>query len=102
MIDVSILYWDYHSLRSSRVNNNSVVRSEKIAGYHRRLLEKKPFKRSEYPVSRRMWKHILIQSIFQLALMLILYLVGPDFLVEDDPSRIAQGDLFKLFFGVFP
>jgi magnesium-transporting ATPase (P-type) len=67
-----------------------------------KLLEKKPFKRSEYPVSRRMWKHILIQSIFQLALMLILYLVGPDFLVEDDPSRIAQGDLFKLCFGGFP
>ncbi|MFM1914269.1 MAG: hypothetical protein RIR51_2122, partial [Bacteroidota bacterium] len=67
-----------------------------------RVLERKPCRRSEYPVSPRMWKHIIIQSVVQLALMLILYLVGPDFLVEDDPARIAEGELFKLCFGKYP
>lgn len=67
-----------------------------------RVLERKPYKRSEYPVSRRMWKHIIIQSMFQLGLLIMLYLVGQEFLIEDDPSRIAEGDLFKLCFGHYP
>lgn len=67
-----------------------------------KVLDRKPSRRTEYPVNKRMWKHILIQSIFQLALMLILYLEGPNFLVEDNPARIAEGDLFKLCFGAFP
>jgi calcium-translocating P-type ATPase len=67
-----------------------------------KVLDRKPSRRTEYPVNKRMWKHILIQSIFQLSLMLILYLLGPDFLIEDNPSRIAEGDLFLLCFGSFP
>lgn len=67
-----------------------------------RLLDRKPYKRSEYPVSRRMWKHILVQSFMQLGLMLVLYLIGSDFLKEDDPARIAEGELFKLCFGKYP
>ena len=67
-----------------------------------KLLERKPYKRSEYPVSVRMWKHIILQSFVQLALMLILYLIGSDFLKEDDPSRIAEGELLQLCFGKYP
>ena len=67
-----------------------------------RLLERKPYKRTEYPVSRRMWKHIIIQSFLQLGLMLMLYLVGSDFLIEDNNSRIAEGELLQMCFGHFP
>ena len=66
------------------------------------LLDRNPYKRSEYPVNKKMWKHILIQSSFQLGILLILYLHAPQFVIEDEPYRIAEADLINLCFGDYP
>ncbi len=67
-----------------------------------KVLERTPFKRSEYPVSIKMWKHILIQSAVQLGIMLLLYLHGSQFIQEDEPYRMAEADLLYLCFGKYP
>jgi len=67
-----------------------------------KVLDRNPYRRSEYPVSIKMWKHIIFQSAVQLGLLLLLYLHGPQFLREDEPSRIAEADLLFLCFGKYP
>jgi len=67
-----------------------------------KVLERKPYKRSEYPVSVNMWKHIILQSSVQLGIMLLLYLHGPQFLIENEPSRMAEADLLFLCFNKYP
>ncbi len=67
-----------------------------------KLLERAPYKRSEYPVSNKMWKHIILQSAVQLGILLLLYLHAPQFISENEPSRIAEADLMKLCFGKYP
>ena len=41
------------------------------------LLDRKPFKRNASLISRPMWRNILVQSSFQLALLLVLLFDGP-------------------------
>lgn len=67
-----------------------------------KVLERDPYKRSEYPVSITMWKHILLQSAFQLGILLLLYLHGPQFIPETEPYRMAEADLLFLCFGKYP
>lgn len=40
------------------------------------LLDRKPHSRSEYIISKTMFKHIIGQSIFQLIVMLVLVFCG--------------------------
>ena len=67
-----------------------------------KLLRRKPYGRGEYIVNKTMWKHIIIQSIIQLAIMLFLYLYGPQFIREEEPYRIAEADLIYMCFGIYP
>ena len=44
------------------------------------LLNRQPTNKNESIINGRMWKHIMIQSLFQLILLLIIYLFGPKFI----------------------
>ena len=66
------------------------------------LLNRNPYKRSEYPVNKKMWKHILFQSAVQLGVLLLLYLHAQQFVIEEEPYRIAEADLLNLCFGDYP
>ena len=67
-----------------------------------KVLVRKPYRRTEYPISVIMWKHIILQSTVQLAVLLLLYLHAPEFIIENEPSRIAEADLIYLCFGDYP
>ncbi|EAS05962.2 calcium-translocating P-type ATPase, PMCA-type protein (macronuclear) [Tetrahymena thermophila SB210] len=58
------------------------------------LLKMKPHDRDEYIISRKMFKHIIFQAIFQLIIMLIFIFAGPDFIPEysDDFDHRFIGD----------
>ena len=63
------------------------------------LLYRKPHQKREYIISPRMWKHIIVQSMFEFGLVLVLYLYGPTFIPEDHPRRIAMIKQFENCFG---
>ncbi len=53
------------------------------------LLNREPTNKNESIINGRMWKHIMIQSIFQLALLLLMYLLGPKY-IPDYPFNIGD------------
>ena len=66
------------------------------------LLNRNPTKKDESIINGKMWKHILIQSLFQLGLLLFLYLYAPHFIEEDDPVRLAENLIIKQCYGKMP
>ena len=66
------------------------------------LLEREPTRKNESIINLRMWKHISIQSLFQLALLLIVYLIGPKFLKEQDKGRLAENSTIMKCYGTLP
>ncbi len=66
------------------------------------LLDRNPTKRDESIINGKMWKHILIQSLFQLGLLLFLYLHAPKFIKEDDPVRLAENEIINFCYGKMP
>ena len=66
------------------------------------LLKRTPTKRNESIISGKMWKHIGIQSIIQITILLILYLVAPKFIREKDLIRLAENQLIYYCYGTLP
>ena len=66
------------------------------------LLDRNPTKKDESIINGKMWKHILIQSLFQLGLLLFLYLHAPHFMEEDDPVRLAENHIIQNCYGKMP
>ncbi len=66
------------------------------------LLQREPTKKNEFIINSRMWKHISIQSLFQLTLLLIVYLIGPKFILEQDKSRLAENITIMKCYGTLP
>ena len=66
------------------------------------LLYKFPTKKDESIINLTMWKHILSQSIFELILLVIIYIYGPNFINED--NNVILNSHFELFncFGALP
>jgi Ca2+ transporting ATPase len=67
-----------------------------------KLLRRKPYGRDEYIVNKTMWKHVIVQSVFQIGLNLFLYLYGANFIREDNLKRIVEADLIYLCYGKYP
>lgn len=65
------------------------------------LLSRKPYSKREYIVSRTMWKHIIIQSIFQFTIIFFLYIYAEKFVVEEHPDRIKVYSQLENCFGDF-
>ena len=66
------------------------------------LLNREPTKKEESIINGKMWKHIIIQSLAELILLILLYLYAPDFIKEDDPVRLAENRLIKKCYTDFP
>ena len=49
-----------------------------------------------------MWKHIIFQGLFQLIVLLFLYLAAPSFVKETDPVRLAENAIIYRCFGEMP
>ena len=49
-----------------------------------------------------MWKHIIIQSIFQLGILLLLYLYAPFFIKENDFVRLTENEIINYCYGKMP
>ena len=66
------------------------------------LLQRVPTKRNESIINGKMWKHILIQSVTQIVILLILYLLAPKFIREYDLVRLTENALIKYCYGSLP
>jgi magnesium-transporting ATPase (P-type) len=66
------------------------------------LLQREPTKRNESIISGRMWKHISIQSLCQIILLVILYLIAPEFILEKNLVRLAENKLIKFCYSEYP
>jgi Ca2+ transporting ATPase len=66
------------------------------------LLRKKPTNRKESIINGRMWKHIVGQSICEIAILLILYLMAPKFIPEDKEDIIKSAENIYNCFGKIP
>ena len=49
-----------------------------------------------------MWKHICIQSLMQIVILLILYLIAPEFIEEQDLERLAENTIINYCYGEMP
>ena len=66
------------------------------------LLKRAPTRRNESIINGRMWKHIIIQSLIQIVILLILYLIAPEFIEEDDFVRRAENYVINYCYGKMP
>ena len=66
------------------------------------LLQREPTKRNESMINGKMWKHIVAQSIVQIILLVILYLLAPKFIKEQNLVRKAENQLIKFCYSEYP
>ena len=66
------------------------------------LLQREPTKRNESIINGRMWKHIIIQSLCQIILLVILYFLAPEFVKEDNLVRLAENKVLNFCYSEFP
>jgi magnesium-transporting ATPase (P-type) len=66
------------------------------------LLQREPTKRNESIINGRMWKHIILQSLIQIIILLILYLIAPTFVKESDLERLAENTIINYCYGQMP
>ena len=66
------------------------------------LLQREPTKRSESIINGRMWKHIIIQSICQIILLVILYFLAPEFVKEQNLIRLAENRVLNFCYSEYP
>ena len=66
------------------------------------LLNREPTKKNESIINGKMWKHIILQSLVQLILLLFLYLYAPYFIIENDLVRLAENRIIKFCYEELP
>ena len=66
------------------------------------LLERKPTNRNESIINGRMWKHIVLQSIAEIGILLSIYLLAPKFIPEDKPEIQEVANMIEACFGDLP
>ena len=66
------------------------------------LLNRSPTKKDESIINGKMWKHIIIQSLFQLILLLFLYLYAPYFIKEEDYVRLVENEIIAHCYNKIP
>ena len=66
------------------------------------LLQREPTKRNESMINGRMWKHITLQSFIQIILLIIFYLIAPEFIKEDNLIRVAENRIIEFCYSKYP
>ena len=69
---------------------------------YQELLNRKPTDRNESIINGKMWKHISCQSICEIAILLILYLIAPKFIDEDKDDILGSAVQLKGCFSILP
>ena len=49
-----------------------------------------------------MWKHITLQSFIQIILLIIFYLIAPEFIKEDNLVRVAENRIIEFCYSKYP
>ena len=66
------------------------------------LLQREPTRKGESIINGRMWKHIGFQALFQLVILLCLYLLAPKFIKEDNVTRLSENRIINYCYGKLP
>ena len=66
------------------------------------LLQRKPTNRNESIINGLMWKHIILQAIVQIVILLVLYLCAPKFIKENNLRRVAENIIIQYCYGKLP
>ena len=66
------------------------------------LLHREPTRKEESIINGKMWKHIIIQSLVELVLLIMLYLFAPKFIKEDDVVRLAENRIIERCYDHYP
>ena len=66
------------------------------------LLHRQPTRKEESIINGKMWKHIIIQSLVELVLLILLYIYAPEFIEEDDVVRLAENRIIERCYTKFP
>ena len=66
------------------------------------LLKRPPTKKNEFIINGKMAKHILLQSIVQIILLVILYQYAPNFIKEDNLVRLAENRIIEHCYENYP
>ena len=66
------------------------------------LLHREPTRKGESIINGKMWKHIGIQALIQLIILLCLYLLAPKFIKEDNITRLGENRIIKHCYGKLP
>ena len=69
---------------------------------HDGLLKRKPTKRNENIITSSMVKHVSLQTLLQFTILMVIYLFGPNFIKEQNISRITESQVILKCFGVLP
>ena len=69
---------------------------------HDGLLKRKPTKRYENIITSSMIKHVTLQTALQFIILMSIYLFGPNFIKEQDISRITENQIILKCFGTLP
>ena len=66
------------------------------------LLQREPTRRNESMINGRMWKHIVLQSLIQIIILVIFYLIAPEFIKETNLTRLAENRIIKFCYNKYP
>jgi magnesium-transporting ATPase (P-type) len=66
------------------------------------LLNRKPTDKNESIINGRMWKHISFQSLFEITILIIIYLLAPKFIPEDKQAIKDSAENLEKCFGILP
>ena len=66
------------------------------------LLKRPPTKKNEFIISGKMSKHIILQSVAQILLLVLLYKYAPEFIKEDNLIRVAENRLIQKCYEKYP
>ena len=66
------------------------------------LLLREPTKRNESMINGLMWKHISFQSLVQIILLVVLYLIAPEFIKEQNIVRLTENKIISYCYTEYP
>ena len=66
------------------------------------LLQREPTRRNESMINGRMWKHIVLQSLIQIIILVIFYLIAPEFIKETNLTRLAENRIIAFCYNKYP
>ena len=67
-----------------------------------KLLKREPTKKNEFIINGKMLKHIILQSVVLIIILIILYALGPKFIKENNETRKKENEIIDFCYNHFP